>query len=176
MIMNKRLRNYAFSLMEMVVVLALIGLLAGLVAVNYDAIISSFTQPSLEKTLFRAIRQARYQASLTKDYTFLRFSDEKYEFVIENSQKKVLATLGTTFDIDNDTVTATFIALNPTLEDHNHWHWETTDVELNKVMFTPYSVSSPFQVKLISPNDDTTITLDPFSSFPMQDSFAPTEK
>ncbi len=174
--MNKRLNPIGFSLMEMIVVLALVSLLAGLVAVNYDAIISSFTQPSLEKSFFKAVRQARYQASVTKNHTILRFSDETYEFVILNENNEILEKVPSSFDPDEDTVTVSFLALSPSLEDHSHWKWEKTEIALTSLNFTPYNVSTPCLVSLLSPYDDTQVAVDPFSSFPLQEAFTPSDK
>ena len=92
MIHNKRDRKpLGFSLIEVLLVLALVGVLAGLVAGNVGAFIKGAQYEPPDRVLKKAILDATYHASESKNATFLSYDAEKAEFLISNSNKEVLS-------------------------------------------------------------------------------------
>lgn len=153
-----------FSLLEIIVVIALIAMISGLVAVNYSSIIRSFTQPSIEKSVAKALREARHQASILKDTVALRYNAQKQNFVISNRANEVLIEIASGFDPEKTKVEIRFLPLLPQKFDETEWHWIVGGEAIDAVLFSPEGVSTPFGITINTPNEHATYFFDPFSS------------
>lgn len=74
--------NTAFTIIEVLLALALMGLVAGLFAVNFDVLLSSISQKRPEKVLHEAICEARYQTLQEHSRIYLSFDEVKHAFLI----------------------------------------------------------------------------------------------
>ena len=81
----------AFSLIEVLLVLALVGVLMGVVAGNAGAFIggSNFEPP--DRVLKRAALDAVYFSSERKRKTYLSYSSEKVSFLVSDSTGNILS-------------------------------------------------------------------------------------
>lgn len=76
----------AFTILEVLMVIALIGLVAGLFAVNFDILIRSIGKKRPEKILYNAICEARYQTIQEHTPVYLSFDKSKNVFSIFKDQ------------------------------------------------------------------------------------------
>lgn len=76
----------AFTILEVLMVIALIGLVSGLFAVNFDVLIRAIGKKSPEKILYNAICEARYQTIREHIPVYLSFDKKKKAFVIYKEQ------------------------------------------------------------------------------------------
>lgn len=79
-------KNRAFTIIEVLLVLFLIGLVAGLFAVNFDILIRAIGKKRPEKTLYNAICEARYQTVQEHAPVYLSFDKKTHAFLIYKDQ------------------------------------------------------------------------------------------
>lgn len=77
---NKKIT--AFTIVEVLLALALMGLVAGLFAINFDVLLTSASQKRPEKVLHEAICEARYQTLQEHTLVYLSFDEQKHSFLI----------------------------------------------------------------------------------------------
>lgn len=75
-------KKSAFTIVEVLLVLFLIGLVAGLFAVNFNILIKAVGKKRPEKILYNAICEARYQTIQEHAEIFLKFDKDKSAFLI----------------------------------------------------------------------------------------------
>lgn len=75
-----------FTLLELILVMALIALVGGLSVVAINVIIDFDEDRSVETHLQNAIMEARYRALSQHEETHLRFDPESRHFIVRNSQ------------------------------------------------------------------------------------------
>lgn len=75
-------RKKAFTILEVLMVVALIGLIAGLFALNFDVLIRSIGKKRPEKVLYNVICEARYQTIKEHTPVYLSFDKSKNKFII----------------------------------------------------------------------------------------------
>ena len=73
-----------FTLLEILIVLAIIAGLSGLIVVNINALLNGIGTPPLEKVLQGAVREARYLAVTEKDTVSLGYDEERGEFIVSS--------------------------------------------------------------------------------------------
>lgn len=87
-------KNKAFTIVEVLLALALMGLVAGLFAINFDVLLTSVSQKRPEKVLHEAICEARYQALQEHSLVYLSFDEQKHSFLIfKESSEHPLVTM-----------------------------------------------------------------------------------
>lgn len=72
----------AFTIIEVLLALALMGLVAGLFAVNFDILLNSIGKKRPEKVLHEAICEARFQTLQEHSLIYLVFDEQKHSFLI----------------------------------------------------------------------------------------------
>ena len=85
-------RKRAFSLIEVLLVLALIGIMVGMVAGNAGAFIKGGNFEPPDRVLKKAVLDAVYSASESKRLSFLSFLEENATFLVTDQSGKILAT------------------------------------------------------------------------------------
>lgn len=153
-----------FSLLEIIVVIALIAMTSGIVAVNYNAIIQSFTRPSIDKSVAKTIREARHQSSVIKDTVQLHYDNQKQVFIITDRTNKTLSEIPSGFDPETTKIVIRFLPLLPQKAGETEYHWIIGSEPINSVSFSPHGVSTPFGIAIDTPDEQTTYFFDPFSS------------
>lgn len=81
----------AFTLIEIVIVIALIALVSGVAVWRFDALIPAMKTPSPEKTLMRACTQAAHYAWTQKRRCFLRMDAETRNLKIEDAHGNTIS-------------------------------------------------------------------------------------
>gem|GEM_PF-415957 len=84
-------KSPGFTLIEVLLVLALIGVMAGIVAGNAGAFINASGFEPPVRVLKRAVLDAGYFAGERKEPTFLAYEDSNASFVISDAGGEVLA-------------------------------------------------------------------------------------
>lgn len=76
------LAQKGFTIIEVLLALALMALVAGLFAVNFDVLLTSIGEKRPEKILHSAICEARYQALKEHTPMYLSFDEQSHSLVI----------------------------------------------------------------------------------------------
>lgn len=158
-----RHRNAGFSLIEILLVLALLALLAGVVVASSEALFSGFGDPPLDQQLRKAVREARFHAAREKEVTYLSFSWETGDFVISGESGATLLTQESGHPGEDPELTVRFFHLQPA-KGLPRYSFETPDRrETPRVGFHPDRSSTPFLVELRYGNEFSEHRYDPFS-------------
>jgi hypothetical protein len=81
-------RSFGFTLIEIILVLGLVVILSTIVAYNVPAIIRLRDQPPIQRVLVDAVREARFQAAVTKEVSWLSYDAEKGIFHVSLESKE----------------------------------------------------------------------------------------
>ena len=173
--MNTVFRQYqkrAFSLIEVLLVLALVAILVGIVAGNAGAFIkgSNFEPP--DRVLKKAVLDAVYHASESKRPAYLSYSEETATFMVADASGQVLAEHNVyekiTEEIKGDSSLipkVSFYAVGPLSGvDGGNTNYDDDDLKLIRVSFHSSS-SQPFFAEIEFRNDQEKLEFDPFSGY-----------
>ena len=169
--MIKKPRNHkadGFTLIEVLLVLALVGVLAGLVAGNVGAFIrgAQFEPPS--RVLKKAILDAIYEASESKNPTFLSYNEENALFKVSNSigsELSVYPVYKNDWKEVYESPEVVFSAIGPESgTDGGSSIYGEDELVLNRIPFH-YGSSVPFLVQIRFRGENEELRFDPFSGF-----------
>lgn len=168
----KAYRKRAFSLIEVLLVLALVAVLLGIVAGNAGAFIqgSNFEPPG--RVLKKAVLDAVYNASESKRAAFLSYLEENASFVVTDSFGGILAEHRVYKKIDDEIKKnesllpkVNFYAVGPLAgEDGGNSQYDERDLLLNRVFFHLGS-SVPFYAEIDFRDEKQKMEFDPFSGY-----------
>ena len=158
-----------FSLIELVLVIALIALAGGLIVVNAQAILGGLGEEPVERTLQKAIREARFQAASLKESAFLRYDEESGSLQIYSETGRELAAFQTTQSDDLPEVEFSQILPEQGLSGTSREEVVTID----QVVFRPDRSSTPFRVTIRQGAASFSLRYDPFSAIVIDDSRNP---
>jgi prepilin-type N-terminal cleavage/methylation domain-containing protein len=168
----KAYRKRAFSLIEVLLVLALVAVLVGIVAGNAGAFIkgSNFEPP--DRVLKKAVLDAVYNASETKRAAYLSYFEENATFRVTDSFGKVLAEHRVYQKLDDQIKKdesllpqVTFYAVGPLAgDDGDSSQYDKSDLLLNRVLFHSGS-SVPFSAEIDFREVKQEMEFDPFSGY-----------
>jgi prepilin-type N-terminal cleavage/methylation domain-containing protein len=151
----------AFTLIEIVLVLALMAVAASVVIANFVAFADRGGELSAEETLYSAVRSARFQAASSRRTTELRFDKETGSLTIGSD---------TSFPL-NEHFAATeageirFFLAPPTTGLSSFADPADSRLETKVVRFAPDRSSSPFVAEIDSGHGTPQrLVFDPFSS------------
>lgn len=171
-------RKRGFSLIEVLLVLALVGVLLGLVAGNAGAFLSgsNFEQP--ERVLKKAVLDAVYSASESKEARYIDYSDENASFLLRNSVGEVLSVHAVykemNSEIRNDPKLipkVSFYAVGPMAGADGgagSSKYEGDELLLERVYFHNNSMT-PFYAKIIFKDKEDEFLFDSFSGYLVKD-------
>jgi type II secretory pathway pseudopilin PulG len=166
---SSRGRFLAFSIVELLMTIALIGLVAAAVVGPDSSMFSGIGDEPLEETLRRAVREARYQSAFTGHSATLAWDDEERVFLIRDNMGTGLACLKSDVKLEGDGVT--FQRLNPT---QGQLPSDTpTESVVTILSFEPDRSSTPFVALVRYAGEEKRIRFDAFSNLRME---APGEK
>ena len=158
-----RLSRTGFTLLEVVVALALIGLVASLVVVNFDSAFKNMGVRPPEDVFRIAVRQARYEAAYRMQKTYLAFDPEKNEFTVVDANGEICGTFPLNRDPTKGRFEVTFTGFLPEdnigAKDKN----ELSDYTMERLVFDPSGCGVPAKVTIKGPDESAELTLDPFS-------------
>jgi prepilin-type N-terminal cleavage/methylation domain-containing protein len=151
----------AFTLIEILVALALIALASGLLVGNLGTLLKELGPEPLPDQLQSAIQEARYQAAVRKESVLLRFDPDTATFILTSSQGNTIQTLPTHLDPEEETLLITFRQYLPERGLNARSRPET--VEIDAVRFNPDRSSTPFLAEVREGPNESTHRFDPFS-------------
>lgn len=159
---SKRRRSPAgFTLLEVILVFALIALAGSVIIANFTTFLNFDDQVAPEDTLRAAIRSARFQAASERIPATLSFDKETGALVISGSEQK--------FPLDARFTEGAgeirFYLVPPAQGLGNFPKAEDSRLETKEVVFTPDRSSSPFVAEIDTDSGTPQrIIFDPFSS------------
>lgn len=155
-----------FSIIEVLIVLALIALVTGIFAVNFDVLLNSFSKKTPEKLLHEVIREARYQASYTHSEVALLYDKKAEAFHVINENGHVLA------EFKNESKYGfTFLTVPLVLYKGGMFSKVKSESStLEGLMFNPDGSSTPANVEVTTDAGKTRLWIDPFSNGVMLES------
>lgn len=169
MIKKRRSQRFdGFSLIEVLLVLALVGVLAGLVAGNAGAFIkgAQFEPPS--RVLKKAILDAIYEASESKELIYLTYIQETATFRVSNkfgteiNSHKIFKG---EWEAEHDLPEIIFKAIGPGSGlDGGRSIYDEGRLVLTKIPFH-YGSSVPFMTRIRFMDEMQELQFDPFSGF-----------
>lgn len=157
-----------FTLVEFIIVIALIALVGGLVAVNAEAILRGLGEEPVERLLQKAVREARFQAASLKEPAQLRFDEETAAFEVTSRAGSPLAAFPTGLQGRTDRLLIEFEQILP--EQGLTRGGRTETAAIDAVTFLPDRSSTPFRVTIDHDRTRFTLQFDPFSDIVIYDS------
>lgn len=150
-----------FTLLEIIVVFALITLASSVIITNFTTFLDFDDQINPEDTLRTAIRSARFQAASERSVSKLRFDEEAGALVIEGGESFQLnANFG-----QEGRGEIRFYLVPPAEGMGPFPNAESSRMETKEIRFAPDRSSSPFAVEIDSGQGaPQRLVFDPFSS------------
>jgi len=173
LIAKKRVKSIqAFSLVEILLVLALLSVLAGVVAGNLGAFIKGANFEPPQRVLKKAVLDAVYYSSERKRATYLSYFEENATFLVSDSMGVTLAEHRVYKDLNDDVFRdasnipkVSFHAVGPLSGvKGDGTNYDEDELVLPRVVFHAGS-SVPFQVNLEFGDKETEMYFDPFSGY-----------
>jgi prepilin-type N-terminal cleavage/methylation domain-containing protein len=160
-----------FTLIELIVIIALIALAGGLVAINAEAILRGLGEEPVDRILQKAVREARFQAASLKSPVTLRYDEEDGLLEVYSETGSLLASFPTLPEDSDAFPGIEFEQILPVrgLDDLDRFDTITID----RVVFRPDRSSTPFRVLVDEGGDSYTQRYDTFSSIVIDDSRNP---
>lgn len=158
---NTRPTVAAFTLVEIVLVIALMAVAASVVIANFVAFSERGNETSPEETLRAAIRSARFHAASEREITTLRFDKESGALAISSGESFPLNE-----DFGKDGRGEIRFYLVPPAEGLAPFpDADRTDMESSEIRFAPDRSSSPFVAEIdVGSGNAARLVFDPFSS------------
>ncbi len=156
-----------FTLIEIIIVIALIALVGTLVAVNTESILRGLGEEPIDRRLQKVIREARFQAASLKESVNLRYDEENGTLGAWSATGNLLASEVLAKLASDDFPEIKFEQILPA-EGLDSFRDET--VPIYQVVFRPDRSSTPFQVTVDDGNTSYTLRYDPFSAIVVEDS------
>lgn len=160
-ITKPRPANAAFTIIEIVLVVALMAVAAGIVIANFAAFADRGENISARETLISAIRTARFEAASQRQLTSLQYDKENGALILSSGSSFQLSE-----DYGEDGRGDIRFYLVPPAEGLAPFpDPERTNLETKAVAFSPDRSSSPFVVEIDSGSGTPErLVFDPFSS------------
>lgn len=165
---NKRLASRArgFSLVEILLVIGLIALAAGMIVTNVIGLAERGNELPADQTLKAAVRTARFEAARNRQVSELRFNREKGQLEVRTgTDEPVLFELGEDFG-KNGRGEITFQLVPPARGMERYPDpYEEAGIETARVRFAPDRSSQPFTARIdYGAGTPERLAFDPFSS------------
>ena len=162
----------AFSLIEILLVLALLAVLAGVVAGNLGAFIKGANFEPPERVLKKAVLDAVYFSSERKRSTYLSYFEENATFLVTDSMGVSLAEHGvyqkmdpSITKIEENLPKVSFFGLGPLSGvDGDETEYDDDNLNLRRVHFHAGS-SIPFRAQIDFRGKENELFFDPFSGY-----------
>ena len=164
--------SQAFSLVEILLVISLLALLAGIVAGNLGVFIKGANFEPPERVLKKSVLDAVYFSSERKRSTYLSYLEENATFLVSDSMGQVLAEhkvyqkLGDQINrSDKEIPKVDFFTLGPLSGlDGDDTPYDDDELLVKRVLFHSGS-SFPFQARIRFGGKENDMYFDPFSGY-----------
>lgn len=157
-----------FTVIELLLTLGLMMLLGGLMVVNSEGLLSGLGERPPDEVLQLAVREARYQAALTKARVFLHFDEETVTFQIADRDNQPIASLPTGLDPKESGLKVRWFHRLPS-SGAVVQVTRPERVEVKSVSFNPDRSSLPFDVEIEWNGERSEHRYDPFSDSELPD-------
>jgi len=159
-------RTRAFTLLEILLVLALMGLLASLSVGFGSALFEGMGDERLDETLRRAVREARFQAATLGRSVTLTWDEEAGVFELTDADGKNVGRIESDADPDVDRVR--LLRLLPG-EGNEVPELDTERLEAQSIVFSPDRSSTPFVAVLRWAGEESEHRYDAFSNLQIKE-------
>ena len=164
---NRRSTSSAggFSLIEILLVIGLIALAAGMIISNVISIAERGDEIPTDQILKTAIRSARFEAARNREITELSYNEETGELAVyRDSGDPILFELGENF-ASNGRGNILFRLIPPARGMEKYPDPYEDGIEASRVRFAPDRSSQPFSVQIdYGTGSPEILAFDPFSS------------
>ena len=168
----RQYQKRAFSLIEVLLVLALVAVLVGIVAGNAGAFIQGGNFEPPDRVLKKAVLDAVYHASEKKQAIYLSYIEGNATFLVTNKSGGVLAKHPVYDDLEEELVRdssllprVNFQAIGPLSgEGGGRSRYEDQDLNLDRVLFHSGS-GTPFKAEIEFREKNQKLFFDPFSGY-----------
>lgn len=157
-----------FSLLELLVAIALIGMIAATFIVSIPGLMDGLGSRPLPEILQKSVREARYQAALRKELVTLSFDNEAGAFVVRDKSGGILASRESGYGKSYGGLQVRFFQILP-VKGLSSSSRESEQVEIAAVRFHPDRSSTPFIAQLDVENLRSRHRYDPFSDLEIKD-------
>ena len=152
-----------FTLLEVLLALAVIALISGLAVINADAIFSGFDDKPLPEILKKAVRESRFLAATSKETVFLTFDSESSRFLIISRNGGVIQSLPTGYDPEDENIEIRLYQILPSTGTGSRRGFAAETRPVQRIGFYPDRSSTPFEVHLFYDETESRHRYDPFS-------------
>lgn len=157
----RRSPGRGFTIIEIMIVLAIMALITSLVVINTDSILQGIGDPPVEETFRKTIREARYLAGKEKDIVTLRYDAEETTFHLYDANGQALATFPT--GLSSDELTVEWFLIPPGAGLDLTPIGRQREIPLSEIHFHPDRSSTPFEVRFTQGRAQLRQVYDPFS-------------
>lgn len=161
-------RAAGFSLIEILVVLALIALLGSMLVVNITSMTGGLGPRPLPEILKRAVRDARFEAASRKEVVTLHFAAELGAFVVRDAAGQAVRERETGLGPGARGVAVRFEQILPQ-QGTSGWNLRDRREEINALRFAPDRSSTPFVAIVEADGRSSEHRFDPFSNLEVVD-------
>lgn len=157
-----RLRR-GFTLLEVLLVLALIGSAASVFVISIDSIARTTPADSLEGAFWAALRDARESAMRTRRVQEITFNPDELEFVIEGGGEAKAEPVSIDNPADGDEFEAVFKQVLPTNTFTLVRGRLVTEREITSMLVFPDGTCQPVTLEFRFPGGSRRLTIDPWT-------------
>ncbi len=154
-------KRQGFSLIEIIITLALIALITGLMVMNLGAVIQGLGPPPMPELMHKAVREARFQAASEKQTVRLHFDRETASFRLTGENGSPMGVIPTHYDPNDRNLAVVFEQILPTRGINGLSRQEVAPID--HVRFRSDRSSTPFRVRLQYEGNTSIHYFDPFS-------------
>ena len=159
-------RPNAFTLIELIMAIALIGLLAAAIVGPDESAFSGIGDEPLDETLRKAVREARYKAVRNGDRVTLMWNAESSSFVFLDPIGQELDRMATDVRLENDGVQFMLIQQ---IEGSDIPDKDPVLVATNTIVFDADRAATPFIAKIHYAGEETEVRCDAFSNLKIEE-------
>ncbi|MFW5883079.1 MAG: pilus assembly FimT family protein [Verrucomicrobiota bacterium] len=157
-------RAGGFTLIEILLVIALMVLGASLLLFGVDDLTRGLGKPRLEDLMRQAVQEARYQALSSKQPAQLSWDAEAAAFVISGVGEPVRVASERAPDV----LTVRLFRRLPR-EGIQARLAGAQQTEAERILFSPYGVAEPFEIEIDEGGETLRLAFDPFSNLVIDD-------
>ena len=157
-----------FTLIEVVIVIALIAIAGSLVVVSAEGMLSGLGSEPNDRIFQKAVREARFQAASLKENTYLLYDDESGTLYVLDEGGQSLSDFSIAASNGDEVPALVFEQMLPSSGLDGFSREETAQIK--QLVFRPDRSSTPFQVTMRDGANEFTLRFDPFSAIVINDS------